>query len=147
MLSLVVRAITQAFVHGAFISTFSSYLEANPEFKVFVKVGLREMNPECILIRLCQSGAPIYGEIGAMASSHAMMYMGSLSKLCSRSISLYVDYRPKLALPPVHETFRALETIATKVEAGWLDSSLAEANEESIGIHLLSSSTRRLTSR
>lgn len=66
-----------------------------------------------------------------------MIHMGSLSKLCSRSISLYVDYHPKLALPPVHETFRSLETIARKVEAGWLSSGLAEAKDESIGRHSL----------
>lgn len=88
------------------------------------------------LIHVCQSKAHIYDEINAIASSHAMVHMGSLSKLCSRSISLYVDYRPKLALPPVHETFRALETIARQVEAGWLHSGLAEAKDESIGIHL-----------
>lgn len=64
-----------------------------------------------------------------------MIHMASLSKLCSRSISLYVDYRPKLALPPVHETFLALEAIARKVEAGWLNSRLAEATEESVGTH------------
>lgn len=64
-----------------------------------------------------------------------MVHMGSLSKVCSRCISLYVDYHPKLALTPVHETFRALETIARKVEAGWLNSDLVEANEESIGMH------------
>ncbi|KAG8214732.1 hypothetical protein J3R82DRAFT_9820 [Butyriboletus roseoflavus] len=115
MLNLVVGAITQAFAHGAFISTFSSYLEFNPEFKVSIK-----------------SKAHIYDEIDAIASSHAIVHMGSLSKLCSRSISLYVDYHPKLALPPVHETFRALETIARKVEAGWMHSGLAEAKEESI---------------
>ncbi|KAF8133976.1 hypothetical protein EV363DRAFT_1214665 [Boletus edulis] len=115
MLSLVVRAITQAFVHGTFISAFSSHPETNPDFKVSIK-----------------SEAPIYGEINAVASSHAMVHMGSLSKLCSRCISLYVDYRPKLALPPVHETFRALENMARKVEVGWLSSGLAEADEESI---------------
>lgn len=64
-----------------------------------------------------------------------MIHMGSLSKLCSRSISLYVEYRPKLALPPVHETFRALETIARQVEVEWLNSVLAEAKEESIGMY------------
>ncbi|KAG9315619.1 hypothetical protein JVU11DRAFT_3261 [Chiua virens] len=115
MLNLVVRTITQAFLNGSFISTFSSSLEYNPEFKVSIK-----------------SQASVRQEIDAMASSPAMIHMGSLSKLCSRNISLYVDYRPKLALPPVHETFRALETIARNVEAGWLDSGLAEATEELI---------------
>lgn len=47
MLNLVVGAITQAFAHGAFISTFSSYLEFNPEFKISIKVSpVRETDPE-----------------------------------------------------------------------------------------------------
>ena len=49
MLSLIVRAITQAFVHGAFISTFSSHLEFNPKFIVSVKVSpMYEVDPQCV---------------------------------------------------------------------------------------------------
>ncbi|KIK94745.1 hypothetical protein PAXRUDRAFT_142236 [Paxillus rubicundulus Ve08.2h10] len=115
MLSLVARTITEAFASGTFMSTFPSFLDFKPEYKICVKAG-----------------APIHEEINAIASSHAMTYMGSLSKLCSRIISLFVDYRPKLALPRMQETFLGLEAIAKNVEAGWLSTGLADAEEESI---------------
>ncbi|KAF8843207.1 hypothetical protein BDN67DRAFT_964560 [Paxillus ammoniavirescens] len=115
MLSLVARTITEAFASGTFMTTFSLFLDCKPEYKISVKAG-----------------APIYKEINAIASSHAMVHMGSLSKLCSRIISLFVDYRPKLALPRMQETFLSLEAIAKNVEAGWLATGLADAEEESI---------------
>ncbi|KAF9236500.1 hypothetical protein BU15DRAFT_89117 [Melanogaster broomeanus] len=101
MLSLVVRTITQAFASGTFMSTFPSFLDSNPKYKISINVE-----------------APVHGEINAIASSHAMVHMGSLSKLCSRIISLFVDYRPKLALPRTQETFLSLEAIAKNLAAG-----------------------------
>ncbi|KAF9219266.1 hypothetical protein BS17DRAFT_789773 [Gyrodon lividus] len=115
MLGLVVRTTTQAFASGTFTSTFPSFLDSTSEYKISIKPG-----------------APVYEEINAIASSHAMVHMGSLSKLCSRIISLFLDYRPKLALPRTQETFLSLEVIAKNVESGWLATGLAGVEEESI---------------
>ncbi|KAI6161958.1 hypothetical protein EDD17DRAFT_1777175 [Pisolithus thermaeus] len=52
--------------------------------------------------------------------------------LCSRSILLFVDHRPKLVLPHVQETFLCLESTSRNVELGWLSSDLADAVDTSI---------------
>ncbi|KAG6333815.1 hypothetical protein ID866_5275 [Astraeus odoratus] len=118
-LTLLVHTINRAFMSGTFLSSFGSSWEYHPEYKVHIK-----------------QGSTTFQEIDAVVSSHAMSDMGSLSRLCSRSISLFVDHRPKLALPHVQETFHCLESIARNVEQGWLSSNLAEATDDSIGLLL-----------
>ncbi|KIJ59494.1 hypothetical protein HYDPIDRAFT_118489 [Hydnomerulius pinastri MD-312] len=115
MLSLVLRTITRTFVSGTFISSFPSSLEPHPDYRIYIK-------PE----------SPFFEQITAIASSHAMQHMGSLSKLCSRTLSLFLDHRPKLALPRMQEAFVSLESVARNVEAGWLATNLAGIEEESI---------------
>lgn len=86
-----------------------------------------------IAYSIYQHDSPLFKNMDALSASHAMANMGSLSRLCSRSISLFVEHRPKLALPHVQETFLCLESIVRNVEQGWLSSNLAEAADESIG--------------
>ncbi|KAI6030700.1 hypothetical protein F5J12DRAFT_918847 [Pisolithus orientalis] len=122
-LALLVHTINKSFMSGMFLSSFKSSTEHHPEYKIHVK-----------------QGAPAFQDVHKVSSSPAMSNMGSLSRLCSRSITLFVDHRPKLALPRVQETFLCLESISRNVELGWLASDLAGATEESIAAE-----TRKLT--
>lgn len=114
-LTSLVHTINKSFMSGIFLSSFGSSTEHHPEYKIHV-----------------QQGAPAFQEVQKVSSSPAMSNMGSLSRLCSRSISLFVDHRPKLALPHVQETFLLLESISRNVESGWLSSKLADVVDESI---------------
>ncbi|KAI6123479.1 hypothetical protein EDD16DRAFT_1691528 [Pisolithus croceorrhizus] len=79
-LTSLVHTINKSFMSGMFLSSFRSSMEHHPEYKVY-------------------PGAPAFQDVHKVSSSPAMSNMGSLSRLCSRSISLFVDHRPKLALP------------------------------------------------
>ncbi|KAI6133421.1 hypothetical protein EDD16DRAFT_1881813 [Pisolithus croceorrhizus] len=79
-----------------------------------------------------KQGAPAFQDVHKVSSSPQMSNMGSLSRLCSRSILLFVDHRPKLVLPHVQETFLCLESTSRNVELGWLSSDLADAVDTSI---------------
>ncbi|KAI6167446.1 hypothetical protein EDD17DRAFT_1846589 [Pisolithus thermaeus] len=82
--------------------------------------------------RVQKQGAPAFQDVHKVSSSPAMSNMGSLSRLCPRSISLFVDHRPKLALQHVQETFLRLESISRSMELGWSSTDLADAVDESI---------------
>ncbi|KAI6114154.1 hypothetical protein F5141DRAFT_1195176 [Pisolithus sp. B1] len=107
-LTSLVHAINKSFVSGMFLSSFRSSMEHHPEYKIHVKPG-----------------APAFRDVHKVSSSPAMSNMGSLSRLCSRSISLFVDHRPKLALPHVQETFLCLESISRIDLADAVDESIA----------------------
>ncbi|KAI6005352.1 hypothetical protein EDC04DRAFT_2882826 [Pisolithus marmoratus] len=109
----------QSFMSGMFLSSFKSSMEHHPEYKIHVKV--RPPFKELLPSEMCTK----------ISSSPAMSHVGSLSRLCSRSISLFVDHRPKLALPHVQETLLCLESMSRNVESGWLASDLADAIDES----------------
>ncbi|KAL4080947.1 hypothetical protein J3A83DRAFT_4203554 [Scleroderma citrinum] len=114
-LALLVHTINKAFVSGTFLASFGSSLEYHPEYKIHVG-----------------HNSPVFQQMDAVSASHAMTNMGSLSRICSRSVSLFVEHRPKLALPHVQETFHCLESIARNVELGWLSTNLAEVTDDSI---------------
>lgn len=56
--------------------------------------------------------------------------MGSLSKLCARTVSLFVDRRPNVALPMILEAFQTLDSLTARVEADWFPSALSGATDE-----------------
>ncbi|KAI6013559.1 hypothetical protein EDC04DRAFT_694037 [Pisolithus marmoratus] len=114
-LALLVHTINKSFMSGMFLSFFKSSMEYHPKYKIHVR-----------------QGAPAFRDVHKISSSPAMSHVGSLSRLCSRSISLFVDHRPKLALPHVQETLLCLGSMSQNVESGWLASGLADAIDESI---------------
>ncbi|KAH7885077.1 hypothetical protein F5I97DRAFT_1928494 [Phlebopus sp. FC_14] len=115
MLSLVARIVTQTFRDGTFLSSLPSCNQPHPDYKICIKPG-----------------TPASQEINAVSSSQAMQHMGSLSKLWARTISLFVDHRPKLGLPQIGETYLSLEAMTRNVEAGWLASNMAGLQDDTI---------------
>jgi hypothetical protein len=77
-----------------------------------------------------QPGSPIVHSIKKIPNSTAMAYMGSLSKLCARTVSLFVDHRPNIALPLVLEAYQKLNSITAHVEADWFPSTLSGITDE-----------------
>ncbi|KAI6106362.1 hypothetical protein EV401DRAFT_2124233 [Pisolithus croceorrhizus] len=94
--------------------------------------ALLAVPPEKFVALPLPQGAPAFQDVHKVSSSPQMSNMGSLSRLCSRSILLFVDHRPKLVLPHVQETFLCLESTSRNVELGWLSSDLADAVDTSI---------------
>lgn len=77
-----------------------------------------------------QPGSAIVGSIKKISNSTAMAYMGSLSKLCARTVSLFVDHRPNIAMPLVLEAYQRLNSITAHVETDWLPSALSGATDK-----------------
>ncbi|OJA18468.1 hypothetical protein AZE42_04976 [Rhizopogon vesiculosus] len=108
LLGLIMRTIEDAFDGGRFLSSLQSSLGSQGEFDIHIPPG-----------------SPIVESMKKLSNSTAMAYMGSLSKLCARTVSLFVDRRPNVALPLVLETYQKLNSITAHVETDWFPSALS----------------------
>ncbi|KAJ8583880.1 hypothetical protein M405DRAFT_747952 [Rhizopogon salebrosus TDB-379] len=124
LLGLILRTIEDAFDGGKFLSSLRTSLCSQGEFDIHIPPG-----------------SPIVHSIKKIPNSTAMAYMGSLSKLCARTVSLFVDHRPNIALPLVLEAYQKLNSITAHVEADWFPSTLSGITDEKS----LSPATREVT--
>ncbi|KAH7910858.1 hypothetical protein BJ138DRAFT_1172912 [Hygrophoropsis aurantiaca] len=114
LLSLITRTIDHAFRSGSFMETLQSSVDRRPDGKLFIP-----------------KSAPINNTINSIRSSAVMSSMGSLAKLCNRTLSLYVDHRPGLAISQALDTFTVLEQLSARVENDWSSSILSGITSDS----------------
>ncbi|KAG1822504.1 uncharacterized protein BJ212DRAFT_1328449 [Suillus subaureus] len=124
LLGLIMRTIEDAFDGGRFLSSLQSSLCSKAEFKIHIP-----------------SDSPISKSIKNVSNSNSMAYIGSISKLCARTMSLFVDHRPNIALPLISEAYQKLNSITAHVETDWFPTSLSGATGQS----LLSPDAREVT--
>ncbi|KAG2065595.1 hypothetical protein BDR04DRAFT_1108247 [Suillus decipiens] len=124
MLGLIMRTIEDAFDGGMFLSSLESSLCSKAEFKIHIPLD-----------------SPISKSIKNVLNSTSMAYISSISKLCARTISLFVDHRPNVALPLISEAYQKLNSITAHVETDWFPTSLSGATSQ----NLLSPDTREVT--
>lgn len=79
-----------------------------------------------------QQDSPISKSINIVSNSISMAHIGSISKLCARTVSLFVDHRPNVALPLISEAYQKLNSITAHVEADWFPTSLSGATGQSL---------------
>lgn len=124
LLGLIMRTIEDAFDGGRFLSSLQSSLCSKAEFKIHIPLD-----------------SPISKSIKNVSNSLSMAYIGSISKLCARTVSLFVDHRPNAALPLISEAYQKLNSITAHVETDWFLTSLSGATGQS----LLSLDAREVT--
>lgn len=115
LLGLIMRTIEDAFDDGRFLSSLQSSLCSKAEFKIHIP-------PD----------SPISKSIKNVSNSTSMAHIGSISKLCARTVSLFVDHRPNVALPLISEAYQKLNSIAAHVETDWFPTSLSGATGQSL---------------
>ncbi|KAG1749199.1 hypothetical protein EDB19DRAFT_1681290 [Suillus lakei] len=108
LLRLIMRTIEDAFNGGRFLSSLQSSLCSKAESKIHIP-------PD----------SPISQYIKQISNSTSMAHIGSISKLCARTVSLFVDHRPNVALPLVSEAYQKLNYITAHVETDWFPTSLS----------------------
>ncbi|EGN98046.1 hypothetical protein SERLA73DRAFT_109381 [Serpula lacrymans var. lacrymans S7.3] len=109
LLRLVAYTISSAFQSGIFLSSLHSSVLCNEESRVHIPTA-----------------APIRTAVYSISSSPLISSMGSLSKLCARTLSILIDNRPKQHMNEILSTFELLESIAAKLDADWSSSILSE---------------------
>lgn len=124
LLGLIMRTVEDAFDGGRFLSPLQSSLCSKAEFEIHILLD-----------------SPISKSIKNISNSTSMAYISSISKLCARTVSLFVDHRPNVALPLIAEAYQKLNSITAHVETDWLPTSLSGATVQS----LLSPDAREVT--
>ncbi|KAG1765960.1 hypothetical protein EDD22DRAFT_879548 [Suillus occidentalis] len=124
LLGLIMRTIEDAFDDGRFLSSLQSSLCSKAEFKIHIPAD-----------------SPISKSIKNVSNSTSMAHISSISKLCARTVSLFVDHRPNVALPLISEAYQKLNSITAHVETDWFPTSLSGATGQS----LLSPDAREIT--
>ncbi|KAG2113665.1 hypothetical protein BD769DRAFT_1490433 [Suillus cothurnatus] len=124
LLGLIMRTIEDAFDGGRFLSSLQSSLSSNAKFKIHIPLD-----------------SPISESIKSVSNSTSIAYIGSISKLCARTVSLFVDHRPNAALPLISEAYEKLNSITAHVVTDWFPTALSGATGQS----LLSPDAREVT--
>lgn len=115
LLGLIMRTIEDTFDGGRFLFSLQSSLCSKAEFKIHIP-----------------QDSPISTSINIVSNSISMAHIGSISKLCARTVSLFVDHRPNVALPLISEAYQKLNSITAHVEADWFPTSLSGATGQSL---------------
>ncbi|KAG1733052.1 uncharacterized protein EDB91DRAFT_1150240 [Suillus paluster] len=113
LLRLIMHTIEDTFNGGRFLSSLQSSLCSKPEFAIHIP-------PD----------SSISESIKKSLNSTAMAYIGSISKLCARTVSLFVDHRPNVALPLVSEAYQKLNSITAHVETDWFPTPLSGITDQ-----------------
>lgn len=72
--------------------------------------------------------------LSILTSSPLYHALAPLSKLSAHVHSVLLDAKPMLGLLTAAETLESLQILAAKVEHSWIDGSMAEVQENDIGM-------------